>query len=276
MARKLKIKIDKNEKKYIDELFNFYLNSLDNLTKKQLNAKMLNKIYKEIEVHSKKKFKYLAFDSLIVSISKLDEYLKEDVAFHEEVGFEKYLKLSMELIKEMTYDFKAEVFNKDILDIMSVNFFEWAIKKETKVQCLATDLSENHLYEVVNLKYFIKKFLNKKQNDKVLSKEKMMLVTLKNNENNHFKYFEIRKIDYLFLQKINTILKAMNLILNIGILETESKFVEKYRECIYTLQRVVDYIYFKEILTMSYEIIPDYIVNALKKEKYEDSLPILD
>lgn len=77
MAKKLKIKVDKDKKKNVDILYIYYLNSLDSITRRKLNKDMLNKIYKEIEHYNQYKFRYLAFDSLVVSINKIDKYLKK-------------------------------------------------------------------------------------------------------------------------------------------------------------------------------------------------------
>ena len=49
MARKLKVKIDKNKKKNIDDLYEFYLNYLDGITRRKLDKDVLIKIYKGIE-----------------------------------------------------------------------------------------------------------------------------------------------------------------------------------------------------------------------------------
>ena len=46
MARKLKVKIDKNKKKNIDDLYEFYLNYLDGTTRRKLDKDVLIKIYK--------------------------------------------------------------------------------------------------------------------------------------------------------------------------------------------------------------------------------------
>ncbi|MCQ9628569.1 hypothetical protein HS141_16895, partial [Cetobacterium somerae] len=47
----------------------------------KLNKEILTNIYKGIEHYYARKFRYLAFDSLVVSIAKIEEYLQEDVAF---------------------------------------------------------------------------------------------------------------------------------------------------------------------------------------------------
>lgn len=73
MARKLKVKVDKNKKKNMDDLYEFYLNSLDSSARRKLDKEALGKIYKAIEHYSDRKFRYLAFDSLVVSITKIEE-----------------------------------------------------------------------------------------------------------------------------------------------------------------------------------------------------------
>lgn len=269
MARKLKVKVDKNKKKNIDDLYTFYLNSLDDATRRKLDKEMLSKIYKGVEHYNSRKFRYLAFDSLVVSITKLEEYLKEDVAFHKEVGFERYLELSEKLAKEMAYDFNHEVLNKNILEIMSANFFRWVIQKEIEVEYVTTDLTEDYPYKVEDTKNFIKEIIVKSQELDIefIDNEEMVLVTLKNKEDSSLKYLEIRKVDYDFLQSIAKVLKVMNLILKtIDVMEAEVTFVDKYKECIYNLQRITDYIYFKEILSISYDSIPNSALKCLKSK----------
>lgn len=269
MARKLKVKVDKNKKKIVDDLYTFYINSLDNITRRKLDKEILRKIYRGIEHYNERKFRYLAFDSLVVSITKLEEYLKEDVAFHKEVGFEKYLELSEKLAKEIAFDFNNEVLNKNILEIMSANFFSWGIQKDIEVDYVTTDLTEDYPYKVEDTKNFIKEVIVKSQelDLEFIDNEEMVLVTLKNSGDNSFKYLEIRKIDYDFLQSIAKVLKIMNLLLKtIDIMEEEIQFVEKYKECIYNLQRITDYIYFKEILSVSYDSIPNDTLKYLKNK----------
>ena len=95
----------------------------------------------------------------------------------------------------------------------------------------------------------------------------MVLVTLKNKDESSLKYLEIRKVDYDFLQSIAKVLKVMNLILKtIDVMEEEATFVDKYKECIYNLQRITDYIYFKEILSISYDSIPNSVLKYLKSK----------
>lgn len=67
MARKLKMKVDKNKKRDVDNLYNFYLNSLDEITRRKIGKEVLGKIYKKIEHYNQREFRYLAFDSLVVS-----------------------------------------------------------------------------------------------------------------------------------------------------------------------------------------------------------------
>lgn len=267
MARKLKVRVNKTKKKNIDDLYTFYLNSLDDSIRRKLDKEMLSKIYKEIEHYNTKKFRYLAFDSLVISITKLEEYLKEDVAFHKEVGFEKYLELSEKLAKEMADNFNNNILNENILEIMSTNFFRWVIQNEIELEYITTDLTKNYPYKVENIKNFIKEVTVKNQEIGIefIDNEKITLVTLKNKEDNSLKYLEIRKLDYDFLQNIAKVLKVMNLILQtIDVIEEEVIFVDKYKECIYNLQRIADYIYFKEIFSISYNSIPSYALKFFK------------
>ncbi|MGL5592820.1 MAG: hypothetical protein ACRDDH_02650 [Cetobacterium sp.] len=270
MARKLKVKVDKNKKKNIDDLYAFYLNSLDDSTRRKLDKEMLSKIYKGIEHYNVRKFRYLAFDSLVVSITKLEEYLKEDVAFHKEVGVEKYLELSEKLAKEMAYDFNHEVLNKNILEVMSISFFKWVIQNERDVESIITDLTKDYLYKIEDSKIFIKEIIVKSREIDIefIDNEELILVTLKNIEDSSLKYLEIRKVDYDFLQSIAKVLKVMNLILEtIDIKEVDMEFMDKYKECIWNLKRITDYIYFKEILSVSYDSIPNSILKCFKKKE---------
>ncbi|MEG0237868.1 hypothetical protein, partial [Cetobacterium sp.] len=127
MARKLKAKIDKNKKKNIDDLYEFYLNSLDGTARRKLDKDVLIKIYKGIEHYNGRKFRYLAFDSLVVSIAKIEDYLKEDVAFNKEIGFESFLELAHQLAKDVAYDFNMDVLSRGVLEAMSINFFRWVM-----------------------------------------------------------------------------------------------------------------------------------------------------
>lgn len=262
MARKLKIKVDKDKKKNVDILYTYYINSLDSITRRKLNKDMLNKIYKEIEHYNQYKFRYLAFDSLVVSINKIDKYLKKNVAFHKNIGFEKYLKISEELIKEITNKFNNKILDKNILEIMSANFFSLAIQKQMNIDIITTDLSKDYQYKIENFQIFTKDIVvrGEKIDDEYLEKEEMVLLTLRNKEKHSFIYLEIRKIDYDFLQSTAKLLRIMNLILKTAnVIEDEIKFLNKYYDCIYQLQYIVDYIYFKEILSVYLTEIPKYL-----------------
>lgn len=260
MARKLKIKVDKDNKKNIDTLYTCYLNSLDSTTRRKLNRDMLNKIYKEIEYYNQYKFRYLAFDSLAVSINKIEEYLKKDVAFHKNVGFEKYLQMSEELIKEISNKFKNKILNKSILEIMAANFFSWTIQNQININIISTNLSKDYQYMIESFKVFTKNIIVKGEEVDIeyLEKEEMVLLTLRNKENYSLIYLEIRKIDYEFLQSTAKLLRIMNLILKITNIEEEIEVVNKYYNCIYQLQYIIDYIYFKEILPVYLTDIPKY------------------
>lgn len=267
MARKLKVKVDKNKKKIIDDLYEFYLNSLDSVARRKLDKEALGKIYKSIEHYNDRKFRYLAFDSLVVSIAKIEEYLKEDVAFTKEVGFQKYLELSERLAKDIAYDFNMEVLNRGVLEAMSINFFRWVMSKEVTVEYITTDLTEDYPYKLSDVKEFTKEVIckGKEVEIELLDKEEMVLVTLENKDNSSYKYLEIRKMDYNFMEEIAKVLKIMNLLLRtIEINEEEIAFVERYKECIYNLQRITDYLYFKQILQVSYDKIPNYILECIK------------
>lgn len=267
MARKLKVKVDKNKKKNMDDLYEFYLNSLDSSARRKLDKEALGKIYKAIEHYSDRKFRYLAFDSLVVSITKIEEYLKKDVAFTEEIGFEKYLGLSEQLAKDIGYDFNMDVLNRGVLEAMSINFFRWVINKEVKVEYITTDLTEDYPYKLSDVKEFTKEVVckGKELDIEFLDEEEMVLVTLENKENSSYKYLELRKLDYDFMEEIAKILKIMNLLLKaVEVEEEEIVFIERYKECICNLQRITDYLYFKQILQLSYDKIPNYIMKCLK------------
>lgn len=267
MTRKLKVKIDKNKKKIIDNLYEFYLNTLDRMVRRKLDKETLEKIYKAIEHYNDRKFRYLAFDSLVVSITKIEEYLKKDVAFTKEIGFEKYLKLSEQLAKDIGYDFNMDVLNRGVLEAMSINFFRYVINTEVKVEYITTDLTEDYPYKLSNVKEFTKDVICKGKHLDVefLDKEETVLVTLENKENNLYKYLELRKLDYNFMEDIAKILKIMNLLLRTSEIEEEKiVFIERYKQCTSDLQRITDYLYFKQILQLSYDKIPNYILNYLK------------
>lgn len=267
MARKLKVKVDKNKKKNIDDLYEFYLNSLDSVARRKLDKEALGKIYKSIEHYNDRKFRYLAFDSLVVSIAKIEEYLKEDVAFTKEVGFQKYLELSERLAKDIAYDFNMEVLNRGVLEAMSINFFRWVMSKEVTVEYITTDLTEDYPYKLSDVKEFTKEVVckGKELDIKFLDGEEMVLVTLENKENSSYKYLELRKLDYNFMEDIAKILKIMNLLLKVVEVEKEEiVFIERYKECIYNLQRITDYLYFKQILQVSYDKVPNYILECIK------------
>ncbi|MHA4987955.1 hypothetical protein [Cetobacterium somerae] len=267
MARKLKVKIDKNNKKNIDDLYEFYLNYLDGTTRRKLDKNILIKIYKGIEHYNSRKFRYLAFDLLVVSIAKIEDYLKEDVAFSKEIGFEKYLGLSEQLAKDIAYDFNTDVLSRGVLEAMSINFFRWGMSKEVTVEYITTDLTEDYPYKLSDVIEFTKEVVckDKELDIEFLDKEEMVLVTLENKEDKSDKYLELRKIDYIFMEEAAKLLKVMNLLLrSIDVLEEEVNFVERYKECIYNFQRITDYLYFKEILQVTYEKIPVDVLKCLK------------
>ncbi|MEG1087543.1 MAG: hypothetical protein RSD79_05710 [Cetobacterium sp.] len=266
MTRKLKVKIDKNKKKNIDDLYEFYLNYLDGTARRKLDKDILIKIYKGIEHYSDRKFRYLAFDSLVVSIAKIEEYLKEDVAFSNDIGFETYLQLSERLAKDIAHDFNMEVLNRGVLEAMSINFFRWIMSKEVTVEYITTDLTEDYPYKLIDVKEFTKDIACKSKDLDIefLDTEEMVLVILENKGNNSYKYLELRKIDYDFMEETTKVLKIMNLLLRtIDVKEEEIAFIERYKDCIYTLQRIMDYLYFKEILQVAYDKIPNDILNSL-------------
>lgn len=266
MARKLKVKVDKNKKKNIDDLYEFYLNSLDSVARRKLDKETLGRIYKGIEHYNNRKFRYLAFDSLVVSIAKIEEYLKEDVAFSNDIGFETYLELSERLAKDIAHDFNMEVLNRGVLEAMSINFFRWVMSKEVTVEYITTDLTEDYPYKLIDVKGFTKDIACKSKDLDIefLDKEEMVLVTLENKDNNSYKYLELRKMDYNFMEEIAKVLKIMNLLLRtIDVKEEEITFIERYKECIYNLQRITDYLYFKEVLQLSYNEIPNDILKYI-------------
>ncbi|WP_298065259.1 hypothetical protein [uncultured Cetobacterium sp.] len=267
MARKLKVKIDKNNKKNIDDLYEFYLNYLDGTTRRKLDKNILIKIYKGIEHYNSRKFRYLAFDLLVVSIAKIENYLKEDVAFSKEIDFEKYLGLSEQLAKDIAYDFNTDVLSRGVLEAMSINFFRWVMSKEVTVECITTDLTEDYPYKLSDVIEFTKNITCKSRELDIefVDTEEMVLVTLENKEDRSYKYIELRKIDYVFMEEVAKLLKIMNLLLrSIDVLEEEVTFVERYKECIYKFQRITDCLYFKEILQVKYDKIPIDILKCLK------------
>ncbi len=267
MARKLKVKIDKNKKKNIDDLYEFYLNSLDGTARRKLDKDALIKIYKGIEHYNGRKFRYLAFDSLVVSIAKIEDYLKEDVAFSKEIGFESFLELAHQLAKDVAYDFNMDVLNRGVLEAMSINFFRWVMSKEITVEYITTDLTEDYPYKLSDVIEFTKNVTCKSRELDIefVDTEEMVLVTLENKEDRSYKYLELRKIDYVFMEEVAKLLKIMNLLLRtIDVLEEEVNFVERYKECIYNFQRITDYLYFKEILQVAHDKIPIDILNCLK------------
>lgn len=68
MARKLKTKVDKNKKRDVDNLYNFYLNSLDEITRRKMGKEVLGKIYKGIEHYSRAtRFVMKSYDMLKVA-----------------------------------------------------------------------------------------------------------------------------------------------------------------------------------------------------------------
>lgn len=149
---------------------------------------------------------------------------------------------------------------------MSINFFSKTIKKEGLVDYITTDLTKNYPYKLLDVKEF-KKMVTSKSKEldmDFLDEEDTVLVILQNKENNLQKYLELRKIDYSFMEEIAKLLKTMNLLIKfIGITEKEIHFTERYRGCIYSLQRITDYIYFKQILQLSYDKIPTNVLESL-------------
>lgn len=139
---------------------------------------------------------------------------------------------------------------------MSINFFRWVINKEVKVEYITTDLTEDYPYKLSDIKEFTKEVVYKGKDLDIefLDREEMVLVTLENKENSSYKYLELRKLDYDFMEEIAKILKIINLLLKaVEVEEEEIVFIERYKECIYNLQRITDYLYFKHILQLSYD-----------------------
>ncbi|WP_438505950.1 hypothetical protein [Cetobacterium sp.] len=138
---------------------------------------------------------------------------------------------------------------------MSVNFFLCTSKKDIVVEYMVTDLTETHPYFLDSCKKFTKNIEVLGSKNMVI--EEMVFITLKHRKDNSIKYIEVRKVDYDFLQDMSKVLRFMNLVLKtIEITEDEKEFLESYKECIYALQRITDYIYFKEVFSMSCFEIP--------------------
>lgn len=134
------------------------------------------------------------------------------------------------------------------------------------IDIITTDLSKDYQYKIENFQIFTKDIVvrGEKIDDEYLEKEEMVLLTLRNKEKHSFIYLEIRKIDYDFLQSTAKLLRIMNLILKTAnVIEDEIKFLNKYYDCIYQLQYIIDYIYFKEILSVYLTKIPKYLKNKV-------------
>ena len=86
---------------------------------------------------------------------------------------------------------------------MSINFFRWVMSKEVTVEYITTDLTEDYPYKLSDVKEFTKEVICKGKEVEVefLDKEEMVLVTLENKDNNSYKYLELRKMDYNFMEE---------------------------------------------------------------------------
>lgn len=201
---------------------------------RKLDKKKLIEINKEMENYNNKKYLYLAFNTLVISIAELDEYIVgSSIETQRIMGIEKYFKISEELIENLSKILSTQILSGNILEKESANFFKWVIQKVDNIDCVTTDLSEDSPYKIEGYKELDKK----------------LLIVYKNKKDTTLKYLEIKRKDYDFLQNITKILKIMNIILKgIDLMENYNLFSRKYVECIYMLQRIIDYKYFKENL----------------------------
>lgn len=253
-----KIKTNKNEKKIVNNLYEFYLNSLDKSFIQSLTKEKLNMIYKEIELYNKNKFRYLAFDSIILSIAKIEEYLNDNTAFNENIGFKAYLDLATTFVEEVSFNFNSTVLTQNILEILSNNLFSWIIENKLNKNHISLNLMNHNIYTIKSYEIYLK--------ETSFFKEKMVLLTLKNKKNESIEYTEIREIDFKFLQNISKVLNIMNIIAKNNFIPKKDKiFLEKYQLCINSLEKIINYIYSKEVLSIIYKEIPKDILKYLEK-----------
>lgn len=268
MARKIKQKINKNEKKVNDSLYDYYINNINEKCRRNLSKDDIKKIYNGLIHFTERRFRYLSYGFMEMSCNMIIDYLNEDVAFKDESYFTEYISLAKELSGKISYDFDNIVLTKDILNVMANKFVLWAHSQSCN-NFITTDLTQENIFSLGKIVKYNKEIIcytnmkecllyhskskKKKRKPFVLTTEKfiekMVMTELINDETEEKKYIYTRNIDYTFMEKLSLTIKNMNLLLKtLEVNKEEVEFIERFKDVIYKLQRISDYLYFEQIL----------------------------
>lgn len=268
MARKIKQKINKNEKKVNDSLYDYYINNINEKCRRNLSKDDIKKIYNGLIHFTERRFRYLSYGFMEMSCNMIIDYLNEDVAFKDESYFTEYISLAKELSGKISYDFDNIVLTKDILNVMANKFVLWAHSQSCN-NFITTDLTQENIFSLGKIVKYNKEIIcytnmkecllyhskskKKKRKPFILTTEKfiekMVMTELINDETEEKKYIYTRNIDYTFMEKLSLTIKNMNLLLKtLEVNKEEVEFIERFKDVIYKLQRISDYLYFEQIL----------------------------
>lgn len=289
MARKIKQKINKNEKKVNDSLYDYYINNLNEKCRRNLSKDDIKKIYNGLIHFTERRFRYLSYGFMEMSCNMIIDYLNEDVAFKDESYFTEYISLAKELSGKISYDFDNIVLTKDILNVMANKFVLWAHSQSCN-NFITTDLTQENIFSLGKIVKYNKEIIcytnmkecllyhskskKKKRKPFILTTEKfiekMVMTELINDETKEKIYIYTRNIDYTFMEKLSLTIKNMNLLLKtLEVNKEEVEFIELFKEVIYKLQRISDYLYFEQILPTAEDESIISIVNGEEEGVYK-------
>ncbi|WP_330112587.1 hypothetical protein VSU16_14505 (plasmid) [Cetobacterium somerae] len=289
MARKIKQKINKEEKRISDNLYDYYISNIQEKYKRNLTKEDVKRIHTGLTHFTDRRFRYLSYGFMQMASNMIINYLNEDVAFKDESYFTEYISAAQKLSKKISYDFDNIVLNKNILNVMANKFVSWTNSQSCN-NFITTDLTKENIFslgkvvrynkEVIcytNMKeYLIYHSKSKKKKRKAFTLttekviEKMVMTELINDETSERKYVYTRDIDYVFMEKLSLVIKNMNLLLKtLEVNKEEVSFVEEVKEVIYKLQRISDYLYFEQILPTAEDSSIISIVSGEEKGVYK-------
>ena len=268
MARKIKQKVNKDEKRMNDNLYDYYINNIHEKFKRNLTKEDIKKIHNGLTHFTTRRFRYLSYGFMEMACNMIIDYLNGDVAFKDESYFIEYLSVAKKLSEKISYDFDNIVLSKNILNVMANKFVLWASSQSCD-NFITTDLTKENIFSLGKIVKYNKEIIcytnmkecllyhskskKKKRKPFILTTEKiiekMVMTELINDETKEKIYIYTRNIDYTFMEKLSLTIKNMNLLLKtLEVNKEEVEFVEGFKEVIYKLQRISDYLYFEQIL----------------------------
>ena len=147
MARKIKQKINKEEKRINDNLYDYYINNIQEKYKRNLTKEDIKRIYAGLTHFTERRFRYLSYGFMEMACNMIINYLNEDVAFKDKSYFTEYIDAAKELSKKISYDFDNIVLNRDILNVMANKFVSWTNSQSCN-NFITTDLTQENIFSL--------------------------------------------------------------------------------------------------------------------------------